>query len=285
MTQEQINPERLRVDGWRALPRETPIDAWRQLHYAAQIASELAKGWGEPAADDSHTSLEWGGTQSLAGPTVVRGMCALLDTVQLAVKILYAGESLPRLELRGRTLAEGLSWISREAELIAGPMRQRPVPAPDLPDHPLVRGAEFSARVDHCAGVSTLYDMTSQTLDALGRVVPGAQPVRVWPHHFDIAMLIELEHDGTGSATRTLGVGLTPPDSLIDDGYWYVSPWAKGAFPDRTWPDLPSGEWLDREGTPPMAVLRVREVVTLAHDKEQAAALSAFIAAAVNAAI
>ena len=44
-----------------------------------------------------------------------------------------------------------------------------------------------------------------------------------WPHHFDIATLIELPKTPSGK-TPTIGVGLSPGDESYHEPYWYVGP-------------------------------------------------------------
>jgi hypothetical protein len=111
---------------------------------------------------------------------------------------------------------------------------------------------------------------------------------RLWPHHFDLASLFVVERDSKGAMTKTIGVGITPPDAVDDAGYWYVSPWSKAEGDGFAKADLPLGRWVDR-GAMPMAVLPVTEVWRIASEGEltkagavQAAAVAEFVAAAVN---
>jgi hypothetical protein len=95
------------------------------------------------------------------------------------------------------------------------------VPAPDLPKHALADGAAF-ARHDAAsfASLAALLAGADALLRALAGALPSPSPVRIWPHHFDIAVLAAPARD------RAIGVGLAVPDALHASGYWYVSPWA-----------------------------------------------------------
>jgi hypothetical protein len=54
--------------------------------------------------------------------------------------------------------------------------------------------------------------------------------VRCWPHHFDIATLIDVSRGASGEA-RTIGVGLSPGDASYPEPYFYVTPWPAPADP------------------------------------------------------
>ena len=55
------------------------------------------------------------------------------------------------------------------------------------------------------------------------RFQPGPTPTRCWPHHFDLATVVEL-----GQA-RSIGIGLSPGDDYYAQPYFYLSPYPKPA--------------------------------------------------------
>jgi len=261
------------------------IDAWRQLHYAAQIVSEIGKSWSAPQPDDSHTNLGWFGSPSEGGFESVLSKTtphfkARLHAQNLNLDLVTDGEGVVKtLALTGKTLADGLAWIETEASQIGGPRLQPSVPAPDLPDHPIANGATFDCQ-DSASfnGLARLYANTDAMLQALRQNLPNASDARTWPHHFDHALLSVVTTDDTGAMTATIGIGITPPDGLNSTGYWYVSPWQKQSATDGlNWDELPVGAWIDREGSVPMALLPVTDV---AGKNEQHDAVSQFIAQA-----
>jgi hypothetical protein len=56
-------------------------------------------------------------------------------------------------------------------------------------------------------------------------VEPNASEVRCWPHHFDIATLIEVARG------KTIGVGMEPGDVYYDEPYFYVNLHPRPAAP------------------------------------------------------
>jgi hypothetical protein len=61
-----------------------------------------------------------------------------------------------------------------------------------------------------------------------------ASPVRCWPHHFDIALLLPLPGD------RSIGVGFLGGDANIPEPYWYAY---ASPMPEKTLPPLSVGRW------------------------------------------
>ncbi|MCU0670163.1 MAG: hypothetical protein MUF70_12560, partial [Myxococcota bacterium] len=186
-----------------APPDAAFLDAWRQLHHAAQLASEVGKAWGEPRADDSHSSLAWRGG-ALVGPEIVapRPFRAELRPRELTLSLVGEdGVLLAARSLVGARFAEAMQWTRAQAGIAAGePARHASVPAPDLPPHPVAEGA--------AAALADLLDGADRVLGAVAAALPDASPVRVWPHHFDMATLAVITPD------RTLGVGLAVPDGI-----------------------------------------------------------------------
>jgi hypothetical protein len=109
---------------------------------------------------------------------------------------------------------------------------------------------------------------------------PGAAPVRVWPHHFDVGSVLPLGA-GDGDEAPSIGVGLSPGDEGIPEPYFYATPWPPPGA-DEPLPDLASpGRWR-REGWTG-AVLTGSDLVAAGDGRAQAARASAFLAEAVSA--
>jgi hypothetical protein len=77
--------------------------------------------------------------------------------------------------------------------------------------------------------LARMYEHAAKTLGRLRSKHPGASPVRLWPHHFDVAILI-----------GNIGVGFLAGDDSIDEPYWYVY---NTPMPESL-PSLSKGEWL-----------------------------------------
>lgn len=269
------------------VPRPGPalVEAWRQAHYAAQLASEVGKGWSVPREDDSHSSFAWRAGALHGAPVVApRPFHAALRIADLALVLQdEAGAPLAMHALAGTTLAAGLAWTRAEAERLAGPARQIARPARDLPPHPLAEGARFGAPPGSLAELARLLAQADTVLRRSAEALPGVGPPRCWPHHFDLALLAPLAVDPQGATAASLGLGLGVPDTLAAGGYWYASLWSASA-PARPFapPALAHGRWAARAGGLPLGVLPLDELAPLTA-RAAARALADFLAAAVSA--
>jgi hypothetical protein len=268
---------------WPSFDIPSLTEAWRQAHFAGQAAAELGKSWAPPQDDDSHSNLGWhkaGDWQGLEGvpaqgPVPLR---ALLDMPRLRL-MLHDGEKVVEAQdLAGMTVADAVAWVGDRATERLGERAQPARPAPDLPDHPLAGGARFDPH-DALEHVAQLYDGVDQTIALLRAVLPNFGEPRCWPHHFDHASLAVVARDGDDSMTKTIGVGITPPDSMDSSGYIYVSPWRRDDSGDVDTPELDHGTWTARGSGPPMAML---PVTYLAQANDSSEAVSVFVAQAVN---
>jgi glutamate synthase domain-containing protein 2 len=112
------------------------VDAWRQTHYAAQVAAELGKSWAAPRDDDSHSNFGWVTAEGVAG---FEGVASATDpplsarllprdlTLALAAP---GGAAHETFACHNRTLADAHAWLERTATRLAGPRRQPAIPAP-----------------------------------------------------------------------------------------------------------------------------------------------------------
>jgi hypothetical protein len=221
-------------------------------HWAAQIVA--AAGWtlAPPSPDDSHGSLEWSDAEgALLGVELSRAGRRARAGLRLADLTLLvtggersAGAARSELALSGQTLGAGLSWLATALtqELgVAIPQLERP--RHELPASPVGRGAPFDRSDSAALGeLADWYASADRVLRAIRARTTGAEPVRCWPHHFDLATLIHLDPpDPPKERARSIGMGLSPGDAGIPEPYWYVTPWPYTGL--TTAPILPAGHW------------------------------------------
>lgn len=258
--------------------------AGAQYHHAAQYLAATGQSYLPSAEDDSHTNLEWlSPQQALAAHWIDERFRLLLNYPDFSLRWeLTDGTVARELPLDGLTKAQ--VWERLRAQLTepwsaeaAG--QYQPIEHYELPSHPLDEArAPFEAPPTAARQALARYrDNAWQVLRAVAGAYPqAASRVRTWPHHFDSAVLLTLATDESGQAAATVGVGLAVPDSLVDDHYYYVSPWRQDGEIDRQAPpSLEVGQWLPKDWLG--AVLPMAELNELPDASRQRDALLTFL--------
>jgi hypothetical protein len=221
-----------------------------QLHYAIQFIAATGAALAEPLPDYSHTSLDWNpGLAVFLGAPIhaATPFRVALNPVTLTSILLDSKqEAIATFPLQQKTLVDAMSWHQGEISKLgadASKIEFLAYPPDDFPDHPLAHGEVFpgeryadeSSQIE--AGRRKLTDYYANTHRLLQELVDGsedASPIHIWPHHFDMAVLISLSGK-KGGEPMTIGVGMSPGDKSYNEPYWYVSPYP---YPDTA--NLPS---------------------------------------------
>ncbi len=252
------------------------LESRLQLHYAIQFMAATAAVLVPAEPDYSHTALEWNlekgyfQTKPLGPSHSIR---VALNPGPLESLILDGeGTVLASFSLGGTTIVEGFSWLratlaqfSIDGTAIA-PLTYPPY---DFPFHPIALGGIFStAGSEDREALAQYYSVSYKPLQEIALNNPQASGVCIWPHHFDMALLLSFPEE------KSIGVGLSPGDQSYAMPYWYVTLWPYPAIEDL--PSLTLGSWHTQEWTG--AVLTAQEIGDIDAEKLQAflnAALSA----------
>jgi hypothetical protein len=222
------------------------VDARLQLHHAAQLATALGISYLPKKADDSHTNLAWIDALS----ALVSNAVATSDAIRVGVSatpfglvILVNDGPRAHLSLDGRTIAEAAEWIREHLAMVGLDATTYTLAKHyTIPDHGVDHGARFDAsNADAFAQLGAWYADASIVLEEFVARMPHADAVRCWPHHFDIATVIEL------APGKTVSLGMEPGDVYYNEPYYYAS-----AFPrlraERARPPLAgNGHWHTHE--------------------------------------
>ena len=223
------------IGNWQRLvrPRASDLaDTRLQLHWAAQLVAAVGTTLAPAEADDSHTSLEWSDSHGglLGQPTDSEPRLRALLRFDPPTLVLLADErEVEAWPLDGVPVAAAFELLQRAVgRCLAQPELRLSRPTHALPTHPIDPDGEarpFGGWTELAlTELTRWYANGHRALSELARQDPRAGAVRCWPHHFDIATLLEIEREGD-ELTRTVGAGMTPGDSNYADAYWYVTAW------------------------------------------------------------
>ena len=213
----------------------TLVDARLQLHHAAQLATAFGISYLPARPDDSHTNLEWIETvgalaSNVGGSPAVR---IAMRPFSFAMLVLDAGANVvATYPLDGRTVDDAAGWIRRQlADRGLDSARYTLKRHYEIPSHAVDTGAAFRGTTpDLFEQLAAWYSLGADALGRFASSAPQASAVRCWPHHFDIATLLEV------APGKTIGLGMEPGDAYWAEPYFYASPYpsleAQAARPD-----------------------------------------------------
>jgi len=216
----------------RSVDRRQLSEARVEAHYAVQWLARAARAFIAPRPGDSHTNLGW--DEALGGLRTHRlpdGMRLGLIVADLTLLLLMPDPAAPpyALSLSGRTDADARAWLGRlvAAQGLDAAALDDPSPY-EMPAHATANGAPY-AGTELADALGTLATWFGNANYVLGRARQeliarklDAPPVRCWPHHFDLDILVAFDRpapDDSGS----MGVGFSPGDEHYDEPYFYVT--------------------------------------------------------------
>jgi hypothetical protein len=219
-------------------PEPTALAAARALaHRAVQWPARAARANLEPAPDDSHTSLAWDPIMAALLGQPLEGGVRVGLRVAVHELVFTKGSRTEAFTLAGKADADAGNWL--DAKLAAEGLK--PASGTKLPyEMPSTLFARPADEAPRLAALSVWFAAGAELLEELRkkyqRFKPGPTPVRCWPHHFDIAMLVELE------GARAIAIGISPGDDYYAQPYFYLSPTPRpntGNLPSLP----PGGRW------------------------------------------
>jgi len=210
---------------WKPLdPRRSRdlADARLQLHHAAQLVAAFGISYLPAQPDDSHTNMEW--LESLGAlaskPVGDPGIRLAVAPDPFALLVLGDGGTVVGvLSLDGVTIEAAARWVrARLAERGFDDARYTLKRHYQIPTHRVARGSAFGGAAEgSLEELGRWYSNAATVLESVTAAKPNASPVRCWPHHFDIATLLDL------GAGKSISVGMEPGDDYWPEPYLYAS--------------------------------------------------------------
>src|SRR5215216_3833501 len=206
---------------WRSLHPEaarTLSDARLQLHHAAQLVAAIGISYLPAQPDDSHTNFEWLARIDALASNEVPATSPIRLAVSphpFALLFLAAGEPRATLPLHGRTMSDAVAWIRQQLadcglHTDAYTLAKHYV----IPSHPVSHSAAFDETAANAfEELCAWYSNAALILERVVSATANSSPVRCWPHHFDIATLIEVAPSRAGQPAKTMSVGMEPGDN------------------------------------------------------------------------
>jgi len=275
---------------WQTLgspPPDQLAHAREQLHCAAQAIANVPRLLAPHESDWSHSAFGWdedrGALLSIEIPADVRFRVGLRLADASALILDTRGDELGSFAAHGRTIEELFGWLTRQIVDLTSSALPRPLAKAErtLPV-PCVAGQTFE--LDDRAALAELARYYANTHDLLQRIRSmgaTASAIHVWPHHMDMAMVIEVDSSDEGDSPRSVSLGMEPGDTYYPEPYFYSSLQPMPVREPADWPPLEPGSW--HTGGFTGAGLLSSEVTRAGDAAAQEAVLNGFARAAIAA--
>lgn len=205
------------------------------MHDRIQWLARIARSYLDPEPDDSHTALTWDADAFATQPVQlpIGRTRFLFDPVKLALSADgLDGGVIELSDVEGEQAEAAVRQFLERAGLESNRLQIA------LPyDAELTENVPNSSQAEREELARYFNNFDAVLRDKLANE-PGASAVRIWPHHFDLAVLISIDQTGNEN-DRSIGVGISPGDGSYAEPYLYVTPWP---YPDPSkLPDAPDG--------------------------------------------
>ncbi|MEM6807147.1 MAG: hypothetical protein AAF696_37440, partial [Bacteroidota bacterium] len=195
-----------------------------ELHHALQIPAILARSFLGQHNEDIHANLAW---EERFGALMSRPILASEEELRVGLVleklelIFWRENIILRFPFKGRNWEAAWNWVKENLpEFGLDPakiMMEQPY-ASDLPNFPTQDGTDFSfGNPEVYSYFSSFYANTQYILGETLKTVSEASEIRCWPHHFDMASLLDL---GEG---KSIGLGMSPGDGTYEEPYFYIT--------------------------------------------------------------
>ena len=194
-------------------------EARLSLHFAVQPIASMGESIVEPQADFSHTSMEYNPEKNtfLGARLQQSGIRVGLDIENMYLFLIDSQENiLSDQKVFGATLNDLFDWLSNSLSLKGIANKGLGFPSyPEFPEHSLKNNAVFDENHIEDIRLIHLFYKNSFYLfqDFLDIHLAKFFPIRIWPHHFDMATLISFKEGYLKESS--IGIGFSLETSII----------------------------------------------------------------------
>jgi len=247
-------------------------EALLQQHHAAQFIALTGHHLVSQKADDSNTNMEYiSNGMMLLGNELSNGLKLVLHLTTMELGLLDTKNDIKQvINLVGKTkneafveLKESFSALGVDVSTFNNELHY------EMPEHKLDADATFQINNEEYFVENAIARHNAEVV--IGEIVKNienAEPVRIWPHHFDTGSFVPVSHNEKGELSQSIGLGLAIPDTMIDEPYYYLSFWSEENLKDSDkLKALNTGEWMTPNWNG--ATLRLSDILVLDSAEKQ----------------
>ncbi|MFC2115975.1 hypothetical protein ACFLTU_05840 [Bacteroidota bacterium] len=243
-----------------------------QQHHAAQFIALVGRHMILQQADDSNTNMQYQmGREWIIGNELPGGMRIALQLPGMNLLIIDKDYNwICEIGLEGKTKEQVFELLKQTLlDLHLNVSKFSNELHYTLPAHELDEDVAFSVADQKYIQENIIYRHNAEiVLNKMAGNFEKADPVRIWPHHFDTGSIIPLEYNAKGGVSQSIGMGWAIPDTMINEPYYYLSFWFENPIVDiKELPAPEAGEWIKSGWNG--AVLKNSDIVKISSSEGQ----------------
>ncbi len=214
-----------------------------KLHHLSQFLAAFSNSYLPKEDDDSQSNIDWSIEKTAVVSRTVKGIHIELNFKELLLTIV-SKDSRDELDVLGLKKDDIDSWLRTSLERLGFEKDLFNYDVGFTLDTPHDLFLDLDKETEAC--ISNLIEHRNWSQISLENIADGksvnATEIRVWPHHFDTGMLIDL------SEKKDLSVGLGLGYAIADTTaskipYFYVYGWGKESIDYKNLTALKEGHW------------------------------------------
>lgn len=261
-------------------------DALQQQHHATQFIAMVGRHLIPQQPDDSNTNMEFTPEKDmLIGNALPNGLRLALKLSEMELSIVDEANIVKKIIiLEGKTkqkvfveLAQNLADLGVDVTEFKNELHY------EIPSHQLDKGSVFSINNKNDFIENSKYRHNAKiVLNEIGKLFEQQELIRIWPHHFDTGAFYTISKNKKGEASKTIGIGLAIPDSMVEEPYYYLSFWSEKPIEGiENITALDAGKWMMPNWNG--AVLRHSEILDAGSAEGQYELVSNFFTSGIDA--
>jgi hypothetical protein len=204
----------------------------------------FGRSYSPHSSGDAYGNLGWlSGQDALVSHPVWSGeWCLGLSFADLELFLAESNKVVASFKLQEQSFASGIEWVNQIAQSKGrnNLLVQLPYQVPGFDPLHKFNSADFQL-TRHFAD---LFHNTQQVLQHLSQIYEPTEPIRCWPHHFDLATRLILQAHKDPELETSIGFGFSPGDEAINELYFYVNCWPYPQLDSGSTPDIGAhGQW------------------------------------------
>ena len=224
-------------------------NALQQQHHAAQFLALVGRHLVPQKKDDSNTNMHFiTEAEMLIGNKFSSNTYIALKLTNFTLLVFNEeNNGIVEISIVGKTKLQIFKELKQTlADLKIDVSKFKNKLQYETPPHELDNGKAFS-KIDkkYLQEFINYWHNADIVLNEITSEYDDAEPVSIWPHHFDSGSYFPLAYNDNGELSKSIGIGWAIPDGMVNEPYYYISLWSEK--PINNFNDLPNpadGEWI-----------------------------------------